>query len=279
MNRTLLFAAFVSFIFSVGANASDSLRTETQNGKMVIVHKVEAGQTLYSIARKYGVSVNDIKALNPNMVQLKSDSEILIPSKNIATAPTSLPAKPLETTSTPVAPTAPSNTETELIHKVKQGETLYRISKLYNVSPTDIATLNQLGNAGIQLGQELKIPQSNAARGNDSSPAATAAKSPTTSTERKTSASGYPSITETGNGMHDGTMVDEPFYLALHKTAPIGTILFIKNKENGLYAHAKVSGKLSNASNAIVTVNKKVLDKLEAKNSNFPAEVSFTPED
>lgn len=43
------------------------------------------------------------------------------------------------------------------MHKVEQGQTLYSISKLYNVGVKEIQKANQLGTEGIQLGQVLKV--------------------------------------------------------------------------------------------------------------------------
>ena len=44
-------------------------------------------------------------------------------------------------------------------HVVKQGETLYSISRLYAVTVNDITTWNQLGDAPIKIGQELIIAE------------------------------------------------------------------------------------------------------------------------
>ena len=43
----------------------DSIGIETINGKTFIVHKVDAGETLYAISRRYGVTVEQIVTQNP----------------------------------------------------------------------------------------------------------------------------------------------------------------------------------------------------------------------
>lgn len=255
--------------------ASDSLRTETVNGKRVIVHKVDQGQTLYSLARKYNVNVNEIKSLNPSLVQLQIGMEVLIPNKNETVAN--------ETSATTEAP-ASKSPSSEQIHRVQQGETLYRISKQYGLSPQELSEYNKIGSGGIKVGQELRIPRKNSlSQANDSAPIPSTpppADNSKPKIERKTSASGYPSITESGNAQFNASSSEEPFYLVQHKTAPIGTILFIKNKENGNTAHAKVVSNLKpNGPDAtVVTINKLVYDKLEAKTGTFPVEISYTPE-
>jgi LysM repeat protein len=261
-------------LLSTLSSASDSLRTETINGKKVIVHKVEQGQTLFSLARKYNTNVNEIKALNPSMTQLQIGMEVMVPAKNVPTTNAEPPSAPL--------PTATSSSET---HVVQQGETLYRIAKLYGVSPQELSDLNKIGSAGIKVGQELKIPQKAAsAKSNDSSPAASTAP-PVDNTkiksEKKISASGYPSISESGMGVYDASIQASPFFLVLHKTAPIGTLFVVKNKENGNQVHAKVIGSLKNpvSEATVVAVNKLVFDKLEVKAGTFPVELFYTPEE
>lgn len=270
-NLTCLLIILIGFYNH--CQATDSLRTENVNGKRVIVHKVDQGQTLYSLARKYQVSVNDIKALNPGMSQLQIGAEVLIPSKNEgeASVPSTIP------------PVTATKSSSDHVHKVQQGETLFRISKAYGISPQELADYNHVGAAGIKVGQELKIPsKGSTAKSNDSSPQS-AAPSPdqnTPKSEKRTSSTGYPSITESGSAQLDASLSTESFYSVTHKSAPVGTLVFIKNKENGNSVHARVTSNQSSVGNGstIVGVNKTVLDKLEAKSNTFPVEIYYTPE-
>ncbi len=50
------------------------------------------------------------------------------------------------------------NTSKRRIHIVKQGETLYRISKMYNVTIEDLMRVNKLKSTTIYVGQRLIIP-------------------------------------------------------------------------------------------------------------------------
>jgi len=255
----------------LASNAADSLRTETVNGKRVIVHKVDQGQTLYSLARKYQVNVNDIKALNPGMAQLQIGAEVLIPAQSEHVAvPTSSPI------STPV------KASTEQTHVVQQGETLYRIARNYGFTPQEISEYNKLGTAGIKVGQELSIPSKGASpKSNDSAPLSSSPPDQNKSkVEKHTSASGYPSITESGNAQVEAALGTQTFYSVGHKSAPVGTLVFIKNKENGNTVHARVTSNQTSTSNnaTILWINQTVMNKLEAKAANFPVEISYTPE-
>ena len=53
------------------------------------------------------------------------------------------------------------NTSGHFMHTVTKGQSLYSISAMYNVSISDIVKLNPGSNAGIKVGQALKIPQTN----------------------------------------------------------------------------------------------------------------------
>jgi LysM repeat protein len=45
----------------------DSLRTETKDGQGFVLHKVDAGQTLYAVMRKYKTTIQALKDANPGM--------------------------------------------------------------------------------------------------------------------------------------------------------------------------------------------------------------------
>ncbi|MBF9253416.1 LysM peptidoglycan-binding domain-containing protein [Pontibacter sp. 172403-2] len=109
-------------------------------------HVVQQGQTLYSISRMYAVSINDISRWN-NLGEepLKVGQELLIAE------PLAVPAQsgPAETYAAPEAANG--------LHTVAAGETLYQISKMYNVTPEQLRTWNNLPDNSIRLGQELRV--------------------------------------------------------------------------------------------------------------------------
>ncbi|MGZ4056347.1 MAG: PBP1 and LysM peptidoglycan-binding domain-containing protein [Bacteroidia bacterium] len=68
-----------------------------------ILHKVEKGQTLYSITKQYGVSVEKLRALNPELKDgLKVDQILKIPSAKPKTENTAVVTSPVSTVTTPV---------------------------------------------------------------------------------------------------------------------------------------------------------------------------------
>lgn len=112
-------------------------------------HIVQDGETLYRIALQYGVTVGDLLAANglDDADQIYTGQELIIPGGEA-------PEKPGDTES----PDLPGE-ETGGVHVVQPGETLYAIGRLYDVSPSVLASINNLLNpAQIYTGQQLVIP-------------------------------------------------------------------------------------------------------------------------
>jgi LysM repeat protein len=124
-----------------------------------ILHKVENKQTLFAISKKYKVRQEDIIKANPQIskgltegVTLRipktnSDKSNWVSEQNIEKA-----VKKVKNTSTK---------SEQKIHIVKEDETLYSISRLYNVTVVDIVRLNPESSKNLPIGSELKIPSIN----------------------------------------------------------------------------------------------------------------------
>lgn len=121
----------------------DSIGLETINGKTFIVHKVDAGQTLYAISKRYGVTVEQIVAQNPEADAGLEIEQIL-----------KVPYVPKA--SRPVTQTVAQGKK----HIVAEKETLFSISRLYSVSVDDLKKWNNLTDNALSLGQELVIKSS-----------------------------------------------------------------------------------------------------------------------
>ena len=101
-----------------------------------ITYKVVSGDTLYSIAKKYNTTVNDIKNLNNLSSNSLSIGQIL-----------KIQSSEKETSS-----------NNYLNYKVVSGDSLYSIAKKYNTTVNAIKSLNNLTSNLLQIGQILKIP-------------------------------------------------------------------------------------------------------------------------
>lgn len=116
----------------------------------VSTYIVEKGDTLYSIATKFSTTVQAIKTLN-NLT-----TNTLLPGQHIY-IPTSseMPTEP----TTPEVPTQPFEPDIPyLTYTVQRGDSLWKISRKYEVPVNDIISFNNLSSVNLQIGDELKIP-------------------------------------------------------------------------------------------------------------------------
>lgn len=123
---------------------------------------VRPGDTLTSIARRYRTSVSAIVAANGMTsadVPLRVNQSLRIPS---GVAAASMASRPVATV--PAAKPAPAATTSGNSYTVKAGDTLYRISRQYGVSPTALMQANGLTPTTantIRVGTTLRIPKAN----------------------------------------------------------------------------------------------------------------------
>ncbi|MDR2120680.1 MAG: LysM peptidoglycan-binding domain-containing protein [Tannerella sp.] len=155
-------------------DAQDNPRKET------ITHTVEAGETLYTIANRYGVTAKDIRKWNKlraNRVPKGRKLTVIIDNGGITYAARGEQEPSGEESKTDAAPvvakqtvrnTSPSpakevsvaaNVDGVISYKVKSGDSLYSISKKYpGVTVSMIREANRMSGSVIKPGQILKIP-------------------------------------------------------------------------------------------------------------------------
>lgn len=113
-----------------------------------INYKVSSGDTLYSISKKFGISVDTIvsdNALKNNILSVGQNLKIRTDSNLIEECF----GEEID------IPTTNYNTYT-----VVKGDSLYSIAKKFNTSVSEIINLNNLSNSNLSIGQVLKIPGS-----------------------------------------------------------------------------------------------------------------------
>jgi len=99
-------------------------------------YTVQSGDTLWTISRKFGLTVNELKVLNNLTSNTLSIGQVLKVSKTT-------PSTDAKTTTT---------------YTVKSGDTLWKIAQNYNTSVDKIKSLNNLTSNNLSIGQTLKIP-------------------------------------------------------------------------------------------------------------------------
>ncbi len=318
----------------------DSLRLETINGKLFIIHQIDAKETLYSISRRYGVAITAILEFNPT-----SDG-------GLATG------QILKVPYVPKAKNQQAQPSGNRIHKVAVGETLFSISRLYDVAVDDIKSWNNLKENTLSSGQELiikkksglstenKLPtvkslngvhtvaakeslysianlygiavlqlmQWNGIKGSELKIGQTlfVTQPMNNSTEVKNDQNKIveikepvepitkevvvnPVIKETtikiservigSDEVKEGGLAEliegtegNRKYLALHRTAKVGTILKVRNELNNREVFVRVAGPLPDTginTNVVIKISKSAYDRLGAIDQRFRVEVTY----
>lgn len=113
------------------------LKLSSTTSSQADTYTVKSGDTLYSIANKYGLSVNELKSINNLSTNTLSIGQVLKLKSSSETTGTST---------------------NQTTYTVQKGDTLYAISNKYGVSVNEIKTANNLTSNVLTIGQVLKIP-------------------------------------------------------------------------------------------------------------------------
>jgi LysM repeat protein len=247
-------------------------------------HTVMEKETLYSISRLYGVSVSDIKTWN------KLDSNALTIGQRLIIKDSSLS---IGVDQNPIIKSNDLVTDNQAkTHLVKPSETLFSISRMYNINVSDIKKWNDLTNNDINIGQELKVAE-------DTSPIIKTNVVKVKDTVAITQAvdlikvidtakynikpevrTNFEEIVEDGMAEQiEGTQSNRK-YLALHRSAKVGTIMKVRNEMNDQEVFVRIIGKLPNTDlnkNLVVKLSKAAYERLGAIDPKFRVTVSYIP--
>jgi LysM repeat protein len=124
----------------------------------VIYHEVLPKETKYSIAKQYGITIEELEKRNPEIVVnlpigfkllIKGNAPKVVKVVEVAEAKKEiLKANPI------VAPTVIEYAG----YKVKPKETLYSLSKMFEMTPEELISLNPELKNGVEIGMLLKVP-------------------------------------------------------------------------------------------------------------------------
>jgi LysM repeat protein len=259
-------------------------------------HIVAEKETLYSVARLYGISVDDLRQMNKlTSDALSNGQELTIKRGNSA----------------PEQPVVKSNTTPAIslkgVHIVVSKETLFSISKQYNISVDQLKKWNNLNSNELSLGQTLFVvaPENQGMKTTNTIVTEQQPVKTTTTTnpaqtviaaEQPVSVSppAQPVINtpvKISEAYKDGKEVREAGlaeliegtqgnrkYLALHRNAPIGTILKVKNQLNDREVFVRVIGQLPDTGGndkLVIKISKSAYDRLSAIDNKFMVEVTW----
>lgn len=167
--RNLWLIFFILLSVSLSAQTTN-YPTKKINGVNYYIYPVQPGEGLMAIGRKFNVSVEEIKEINPDVKSaLKAGQELLIP----------VPHKYIVTISS-------EKRATEFIqYKVGKKQTLFAICHKYNVSQEDIEKFNPDVKAGLREGMVLNIPDSTKIKKHKMPEKVVEQKQPSKQTEQK----------------------------------------------------------------------------------------------
>ena len=131
----LLIACIISFTLCFAQTPSYPI--VEKNGKKYYEYTITQGDGLFAIARRFGIKQSDLHEANDNLsTDIKAGDKILIP----------------------IIENTPENKSNALTtHVVEAKQTLYGISKMYNISVDSLLALNPSAKAGIKVGETLII--------------------------------------------------------------------------------------------------------------------------
>ncbi|WP_395062110.1 LysM peptidoglycan-binding domain-containing protein [Flavobacterium sp.] len=127
----------------------------------MIKHNVKSGESIYFIAKKYDVSESEIYALNPKLkgAVLALKAEVKVPNKKFKQKVVKKVNKEIGTENKEKKKNDTTPNVLTQVHIVKPKETLYSISKKYEISMELICEMNpELKTGNLKIGSKLKLP-------------------------------------------------------------------------------------------------------------------------
>jgi LysM repeat protein len=296
--------------YTAPAGAKKTTPAPATSGGGGIIHVVTAGETIFSIAKAYSVSAEDIKQWNnlgDNAISV--GRELVIKRRGTAS-----------TTTTPVTtppPATPAPVSRKGTHTVAPKETMFSIARQYNISVDQLKQWNNLTTPDLSVGQVLMVASPERStqvstptrqenppavvkttpapvtrtpepQHTTPSPATTppASTTPVTTKETATQTIRISESTRNSDEVLESGMAEliegtegNRKYLALHRTAPVGTILKIKNEMNNREVFVRVMGKLPEGamadSKVVIRISKSAYDRLGAIDPKFRVQVTY----
>jgi LysM repeat protein len=283
LKQFLLSISFVIISFTASASI-DSINVEELNGFKNIVHKVEVKESYYSIARKYNVNPQSI-------IQFNSNRSLQIGT--IIRVPTERPFKELKTDK---AQATSGSKVAVLDYKVGPREYLGMIARKFNTTVDDLKALNNLSSINLAIGQIIKVPYGSAPieqlapapLSPTDTPLISSVNQPNQIDSSKNASDrlklpparyGLREVNERGAAVWiayenlDGTKM-----LALHQTAPIGTVVKITNPMTGKSTFAKIVGKFTeneSTKDVIIVITKAAAELIGVMDKRFQATLVY----
>jgi LysM repeat protein len=299
-----------------------SVSNSTGETKLALktTHKVARGETLFAVAKKYNVTIPELKkwnSLSSDKVMVGQSLKILasVPVEESQPKPEPLAQatsqkeekkdeekkeqpkikeKELEQLKEVKEATAQSNSSTLpgdwISHTVKSGESLFSLTQKYGTSIEELIQWNALTSNNLKVGQSIKVGRTPVATevpvvgevknqtDTSSTPSKAEANVPKDEVTTPNTSGGFTNTKETGLAeVIPGTEANKK-YLVLHRSAPVGSVIRVKNEENSLTIFARVVGGLPETgdnSKVLIKLSQAAFEQLKGVNARFPVEILY----
>lgn len=235
-----------------------------QNEGSFILHKVAPKETLYSLVKKYNTNFATVETLNPSLANGNSDIKVGQVVKFPKNSPLTGGPAPVEKKTETASTSKPAST----VHTVRPNETVFSISRMYNVDISNLVEANNITSNTIRVGEKLIV---------DGSTLANIAATTRGEEELRLKPTGK-SMRETGIAEIINTPNKSSKYLALHRKAPVGSNIKITNEATGHTIVAKVIGNLNEKGpdeNIMIKLSPYAYYQLRPKDARLRATVEY----
>ena len=145
-------------------SSSTSTSTTTASPSAGGSYTVQAGDSYWRIANKYGISISELQRLNgTSNYFLYPGQSIKVPGSGSANATPAPAATTASTTSAPAETPAPAPSTGGGNYTVQAGDSYWRIANKYGISISELQRLNGTSNYFLYPGQSIKVPGGGAA--------------------------------------------------------------------------------------------------------------------
>ncbi|RDC58008.1 LysM peptidoglycan-binding domain-containing protein [Pedobacter chinensis] len=255
---------------------------ESQSADAAGKHTVLRNETIFTIAKQYGVTAYQLRKLNDLPDNSITIGQVLkVPGGIITEVQVPKEKQAEQVTKNPVLPK-----EESFIHTVANGENIFTIAKKYNLTAYQIRTANNLTDNSIKVDQKLIIPKPPQPKSvnelsreeQENEPDSTMVKDP--KLRRDPSVYGLSQIEEKGAAVWIADAdLDGSKMLVLHRTAPVGRVIKITNPMTNRTTFAKVVGKFTeneSTKDVIIVMTKAVADSLGALDKRFFCNLTYS---
>jgi LysM repeat protein len=237
-------------------------------------------------------SLNNPSSASESVTAKKEETK---KEEKVATKKEQVPAEKKEASGSNPAATSYGLPGEWISHTIKSGETLFSLSNQYGSTVEELIKWNGLSSNNLKIGQSIKVgraqvstvvvPTVGESKTNTSSAGQSATASRPSSTSEEVTTTTFPNTSGGFSNKKEMGLAElipntsgNKKYLVLHRTAPVGSVIRIKNEENDLTIFARVIGVLPETGDngkLLIKLSQAAFDQLKAVNQRFPVEILY----